>query len=117
MKIKDISQPLKLTLTGFALPYLVIIISALMVISQPETTDVKWIKAGLIPFVLPSITAFIGALLVGVGSVKKQITKTGKKSLIQAFLFGFVWTGIFHFFITMYIFMQIVYTSLGGMKH
>ena len=113
MKIKDISQPQKLTITGFALPYLVIIVSALIITSQPGTTEDKWPKDAFIAVVLPLITAFIGAILIGVGSVKKQITETKKKSLIHAFLFGFIWSAIFHFFITIYFFMQMVYVYAG----
>src|SRR4030043_892937 len=113
MKIKDISQPQKLTITGFALPYLVIIVIALIKFSQPGSIADKWSEDAFIAFLIPLITAFIGAILVGVGSVKKQITETKKKSLLHAFLFGFIWTAIFHFFITIYFFMQIVYVYAG----
>jgi hypothetical protein len=116
MIMKSISQPQKFTITGFALPYFVIILMAGIIISQPGTADEKTTSIGFVAFILPLIAAFIGAILVGIGSIKKEKIETKRKSLVHAFVFGFLWTAVFHFFITLYLFMQIVYVY-AGLKH
>jgi hypothetical protein len=105
--MKDILlRPRKLTIIGFALPYLVIISIAVIIFSLSGTASEKAAKIGLIGSILPLSTAFIGAILVGIGCVKKEKLKVQQKSLVHAFLFGFLWIAIFHYFITIYIFMQ-----------
>jgi hypothetical protein len=113
MTIKGISLPRKLTIIGFALPYLVIIFIAVIITLAPGTTDEKWSKAGGIAFMLPFIAGLIGAFFVGIGSVEKEKIETKRKSLLHAFIFGFLWAAVFHFFITLYFFMLIVYMFAG----
>jgi hypothetical protein len=113
MTIKTISQPRQLTIAGLTLPYFVIIMFTGIIILMPGTADEKIAKIGSVAFLVPLITAFVGAMLVGVGSVKKEKTEERGKSVINAFIFGFLWTGIFHFFITLYLFMMIVYSYAG----
>ncbi len=115
--MKDILlQPRKLTIIGFALPYLVIISIGVIIISISGTSEQKTAKVGFIAGILPLITAFIGAILVGIGSVKKEKLQERRKSLTHVFVFGFLWTAIFHFFITIYVFMQLVFLY-AGLKH
>lgn len=104
-----------MTITGIALPYLVIIIFAGIIITMPGTADDKTEKITSISFAVPFIAATVGAILVGIGSLQKEKLENKRKSLIHAFLFGFIWTAIFHFFITLYFFMMIVY-SYAGLK-
>jgi hypothetical protein len=117
MKIKDISQPQKLTIAGLSLPYLVISLMVVIIISGPRPVDDNWSSVGVLAFVLPLISALVGAVLVGLGNVKKEKLEARRKFLVHAFIFGFLWTSIFHFFITIYFFMQIIYTYTGGLKH
>jgi hypothetical protein len=65
---------------------------------------------------VPLATAFIDAILVGVAGLKKEKMQPRRKSPIHAFIFGFLWTTVFHFFITIYFFMQLVYLY-AGFKH
>lgn len=116
MIMKGILQPKTLKITGFALPYLVIISIGVIIISVPGTPEQKAAKVGFVAGILPLITAFIGAILVGIASVKKEKLQARRKSLTHAFIFGFLWTAIFHFFITIYVFMQLVYVY-AGLKH
>ncbi len=113
MKMNGISQPRQLTVTGLALPYLFIIIFAVIIAIMPGTADQKTNKIGAVAFGLPFIAAAIGAILVGIGSAKEKKLKKEKMSFIHAFLFGFTWTALLHFFITLYLFMMIVYGYAG----
>jgi hypothetical protein len=115
MIIKGISQPRNLIISGFALPYIVIVCIGVIIISISGTPDEKVSKLGFIGM-LPLFAAFIGALLVGAAKLIKEKSEQQRKSLIHAFLFGFLWTAIFHFFITIYFFMQMVYVY-AGLKH
>ena len=107
----------KFIVIGFSLPYIIIILVAIMIITLPnQTMDEIGERAGWISLIAPLLASIIGAILVGVHSVNRErITKTGK-SLIHAFIFGFLWTSVFHFFITIYLFMQIVY-MYAGLRH
>jgi hypothetical protein len=108
-------QPRQFTIAGIALPYLVIVIFAGIIMTMPGTADDKTNNIAWISFVVPFIAAIIGALLVGVGSLQKEKLEKKRKSLIHAFLFGAIWTAIFHFFITLYWFLMIIY-SYAGLK-
>jgi succinate dehydrogenase hydrophobic anchor subunit len=80
---------------------------------MPGTAEEKTDKIGAVALVLPVITAFIGALLVGIGTVKKDKLEALKKSLIHAFIFGFLWTALFHLFITLSFIMPVLYVYAG----
>lgn len=109
-------QPRQFTIAGIALPYLVIVIFAGIIMTMPPgTADDKTNKIASLSFVVPFIAAIIGALLVGVGSLQKEKLEKKRKSLIHAFLFGAIWTAIFHIFITLYWFLIIIY-SYAGLK-
>jgi hypothetical protein len=116
MVMKGILQPKTLKITGFVPPYLVIISIGVIIISISGTPEQKAGKIGFVGGILPLITAFIGAILVGIASVKKEKLQARRKSLIGVFIFGFLWTTIFHFFITIYVFMQLVFVY-AGLKH
>ena len=106
-------QPRQLTITGLALPYLVITIFAGIIMTVPGTAYDKSGKIATISFVVPFIAAIVGAILVGISRLQKEKLEKKRKSLIHAFLFGAIWTAIFHFFITLYLFMMIVYSYAG----
>ncbi len=106
-------QPRQFTSVGIALPYLVIVIFAGIIMTMPGTADDKTNKIASISFIVPFIAAIIGALLVGIGSLQKEKLEKKRKSFIHAFLFGAIWTAIFHLFITLYLFMMIVYSYAG----
>lgn len=102
----------KLTIAGFVLPFAIIIAIGILIMLLPGKPEDNRNKIGIIAILLPFMAAFLGAVLVGIGIVKREATEK-KKTRIHSFLFGFLWTAIFHFFITICFFMLIIYGYAG----
>jgi len=116
--MKGISQPRQLTITGLALPYLVIATVVVIILIAPGVIHSRSRAVyAIVAIALTFLTAIVGAVLVGIGSIKQDKLEAKRKSLIHAFLFGFVWTAIFHIFITIYFIMRFVVTCAVGLRY
>ena len=63
--MKNISQPQKLTIAGFALPYFVIMAIGLIKFAQPGAIADKWSEGAFIAFLIPIVCLLTRGLLMG----------------------------------------------------
>ena len=107
-----------LAVTGILLPYVMVIMVTIIVSLFPyATTEQKWQNAGELLVISPFGAVIFGAILVGVNTVIQDIKTGSERNRISGFLFSFIWTSIFNFFVAIYIFMQFVYINFGGLQH
>jgi RsiW-degrading membrane proteinase PrsW (M82 family) len=118
MIISESIKSNRLAYIGFILPYIaILVISVFVYLVSHKTIDLKWKTfIGAVALFVPLGVSLLGAVLVGVNTVKHDKIIKSRKATIHGFIFSFFWTAVFHFFITMYFFMQIVYVY-AGMEH
>jgi FtsH-binding integral membrane protein len=107
----------KLMFAGLLLPYIAIIVMAVGVNALPHNTqDEKWEYGAGIAFLVPFIASFVGAILVGLYGVRRSVHDRTGIAVVGTFIYSFLLTGLFHFFITMALVAQAVY-MIAGYRH
>jgi len=106
-----------LAVTGILLPYAAILLIVSVVSLLPyDTADKKWERIGELAILLPLAASFFGTILIGVNSVIRDIQTGSERGRMNSFLFSFLWSAVFHYFVTIYFFMQTIYARFGWLK-